>query len=114
MSKNADDFSRAFYPFLHEDDQKKSPELTKGLTEELRFSLLEKVRESDEVRARFFEDNGDAILAKSLAMAKAFHRGGKLLVCGNGGSSTDAQHIRRRVHAPDHGRTPCSARDLFV
>ncbi len=90
MSKNADDFSRAFYPFLYDDnDKKKTPELT----EELRFSLLEKVRESDEVRARFFEDNGDAILAKSLAMAKAFQRGGKLLVCGNGGSSTDAQHI---------------------
>ncbi len=89
MSKNADDFSRAFYPFLHDDDKKKSPELR----EELRFSLLEKVRESDEVRAKFFEDNGDAILAKSLAMARAFNRGGKLLVCGNGGSATDAQHI---------------------
>ena len=26
-------------------------------------------------------------------MAKAFHRGRKLLVCGNGGSATDAQHV---------------------
>jgi D-sedoheptulose 7-phosphate isomerase len=84
----ADDFSRAFYPFLHEED-KQSPELTDGL----RFSLLEKVRESDEVRARFFADNADAMLAAALQMAKAFHRGGKLLVCGNGGSATDAQHI---------------------
>ncbi|MCA1626558.1 MAG: SIS domain-containing protein, partial [Acidobacteria bacterium] len=66
-----------------------SPELM----EELRFSLLEKVRESDEVRAKFFEENKDAILAASLQMAKAFHRGSKLLVCGNGGSSTDAQHV---------------------
>ncbi|MGB8507004.1 MAG: SIS domain-containing protein [Pyrinomonadaceae bacterium] len=89
MSEPAgDDFSRAFYPFLHGDD-KKSPELT----EELRFSLLEKVRESDEVRARFFADNEEAILAASLRMARSFHRGGKLLVCGNGGSATDAQHI---------------------
>ncbi|MDT7543418.1 MAG: D-sedoheptulose 7-phosphate isomerase [Acidobacteriota bacterium] len=89
MSKAAgDDFSRAFYPFLHEDN-KKSPELT----EELRFSLLEKVRESDEVRARFFADNEEAILAASLQMARSFHRGGKLLVCGNGGSATDAQHV---------------------
>ncbi len=89
MSKAAsDEFSRAFYPFLHED--KKKPQ---ELTEELRFSLLEKIRESDEVRAKFFEDNKDAILAASLQMAKAFHRGGKLLVCGNGGSATDAQHI---------------------
>ncbi|CAN5272532.1 MAG: D-sedoheptulose-7-phosphate isomerase [Pyrinomonadaceae bacterium] len=88
MSKTVGDFSRAFYPFLHE-DKKESPELM----EELRFSLLEKVRESDEVRAKFFEENKDAILAASLGMAKAFHRGGKLLVCGNGGSSTDAQHV---------------------
>ena len=88
MSKTTDDFSRAFYPFLHEDN-KRSPELT----EQLRFSLLEKVRESDEVRSRFFADNEDAILAAALQMAKSFHRGGKMLVCGNGGSATDAQHI---------------------
>jgi D-sedoheptulose 7-phosphate isomerase len=88
VSKTSEDFSRAFYPFLHEDD-KKPPELTA----ELRFSLLEKVRESDEVRARFFEDNKDAILAAALEMARSFHHGGKLLVCGNGGSATDAQHI---------------------
>ena len=88
MTKNVEDFSRAFYSFLH-DDERKSPELA----EELRFSLLEKVRESDEVRAKFFDENSDAILAASLAMAQSFYRGGKLLVCGNGGSATDAQHI---------------------
>ncbi len=88
MSKSAEDFSRTFYSFLHEDERRPAE-----LTEELRFSLLEKVRESDDVRAKFFEENTDAILAASLVMAKAFHRGGKLLVCGNGGSSTDAQHI---------------------
>ncbi len=88
MSKTSEDFSRVFYPFLHK-DERKSPELT----EDLRFSLLQKVRESDEVRARFFEINADEILASSLQMAKSFHRGGKLLVCGNGGSATDAQHI---------------------
>ena len=87
-SEIGEDFSRAFYSFLHEDKAK-----PQELTEELRFSLLEKVRESDEVRAKFFDENSDAILAASLAMAKSFHRGGKLLVCGNGGSSTDAQHV---------------------
>jgi D-sedoheptulose 7-phosphate isomerase len=88
MAKTVDDFSRAFYPFLHEDDKK-----PQDLQEELRFSLLEKVRESVEVKQRFFEANADAILDASLAMAKTFQRGGKLLVCGNGGSATDAQHI---------------------
>ncbi|MDT5122190.1 MAG: D-sedoheptulose 7-phosphate isomerase [Acidobacteriota bacterium] len=89
MSKAANDFSRAFYPFLHDDEEKKPQELM----EELRFSLTEKARESVDVKTRFFEENKDTILAASLEMAKAFQRGRKLLVCGNGGSATDAQHI---------------------
>ncbi|MDT4954657.1 MAG: D-sedoheptulose 7-phosphate isomerase [Acidobacteriota bacterium] len=89
MSKAAsEDFSRAFYPFLHEDNKK-----PQEMMEDLRFSLMEKVRESVEVKSKFFEENKDTILAASLQMAKAFKRGGKLLVCGNGGSATDAQHI---------------------
>jgi D-sedoheptulose 7-phosphate isomerase len=88
MAKTVEDFSRAFYPFLHEDDRK-----PQELIEGLRFSLMEKARESAEVKTRFFESNKDAILQASLAMAKAFHRGRKMLVCGNGGSATDAEHI---------------------
>src|SRR5436305_9618314 len=88
MAKTVEDFSRAFYPFLHDDDKK-----PQDLQEELRFSLLEKARESVEVKQRFFQENADAILDASLAMAKTFQRGGKLLVCGNGGSATDAQHV---------------------
>ncbi|MBA3766302.1 MAG: SIS domain-containing protein [Acidobacteria bacterium] len=89
MSKAAsDEFSRAFYPFLHEDER--APQ---DLMESMRFSLLEKARESVDVKTRFFEENKDTILAASLEMAKAFHRGRKMLVCGNGGSATDAQHI---------------------
>lgn len=88
MTKAIEDFSQSFYPFLHEDN-KKSPDLM----EELRFSLLEKARESVEVKQKFFEENKSEILNASLAIAKAFHRGRKLLVCGNGGSATDAQHV---------------------
>ena len=88
MGKTAEDFSRSFYPFLHDD----APE-PQDLMKELRFSLLEKARESVEVKSKFFEDNRDTILAAALSMAKAFHRGRKLLVCGNGGSATDAQHV---------------------
>lgn len=88
MGKAAEDFSRAFYPFLH-DDTNKSQDLMK----QLRFSLMEKARESVEVKTAFFEANKDAVLAASLALAKAFQSGRKLLVCGNGGSATDAQHV---------------------
>jgi D-sedoheptulose 7-phosphate isomerase len=88
MSKIGEDFSRAFYPFLHE--PAKEPQ---ELMDELRFSLLEKAKESVDVKTRFFEANKDTILAASLQMARSFNRGRKLLVCGNGGSATDAQHV---------------------
>lgn len=88
MSEMVDDFSRAFYPFLHESEKK-----PQELMEELRFSLTEKARESMEVKHRFFEENKNSILAASLDTARAFHHGHKMLVCGNGGSATDAQHI---------------------
>jgi hypothetical protein len=48
---DVDNFSRAFYPFLHE--EQKQPE---QLLEDLGFSLLEKARESGEVKARFFAE----------------------------------------------------------
>ncbi|MEW6126057.1 MAG: SIS domain-containing protein [Acidobacteriota bacterium] len=88
MTKSLEDFSRAFYPFLH-DEEKKPQELMAAL----RFSLSEKARESVAVKEQFFANNQDAILAASLALAKAFYHGRKLLVCGNGGSATDAEHI---------------------
>lgn len=88
MAKTVEDFSRSFYPFLHEDDRK-----PQELIEEMRFSLMEKARESVEVKQAFFQSNKDTILAASLAIAKAYHRGRKMLVIGNGGSATDAQHI---------------------
>ena len=88
MSDKAKDFSQVFYPFLHED--KKAPgEFLAGL----RFSLLEKARESAQIKTNFFAENQDRILEASLRLAQAFHNGHKLLVCGNGGSATDAQHV---------------------
>ena len=88
MTEPAEDFSRTFYPSLHREGRE-----LRGLMEELRFSLAEKAREGAEVKTKFFEENADAVLAASLALAKSFQRGGKLLVCGNGGSATDAQHV---------------------
>jgi D-sedoheptulose 7-phosphate isomerase len=89
MGKAAEDFSRSFYPFLHETEKKEPQELMA----ELSFSLLEKARESVEVKSKFFEENKETILAASLVMARSFHQGRKMLVGGNGGSATDAQHV---------------------
>ena len=88
MSDKVQDFSQVFYPFLHE-----HRELPRDFIKGLRFSLLEKARESAQVKTAFFEENQDLILKASLILARAFHHGRKLLVCGNGGSATDAQHV---------------------
>lgn len=43
--------------------------------------------------ARDFVDQAENVAATCHAMALRFHRGGKLVVFGNGGPSTDAQHV---------------------
>ena len=109
MPDKLDDFSRAFYPFLHPDDRKPA-DLIGDLMKDLRFSLMEKVRESAEVKTRFFEVNHDAILNASLAIARAYHENHKMLVCGNGGSATDAQHVAVEfMHPITVGRKALSA-----
>jgi D-sedoheptulose 7-phosphate isomerase len=110
----SDDFSRAFYPFLHEGEKPSG-----DLMDELRFSLMEKARESVSAKVAFFEENGDEILAASLALARSFRRGNKMLVCGNGGSATDAQHVAVEfMHPITVGRVAlpaiCLANDMAM
>ncbi len=54
--------------------------------------ILEKARESAEVKVRFFEENAAALAACARALAERFQAGGRLLTLGNGGSATDAEH----------------------
>src|ERR1700683_867987 len=42
---------------------------------------------------RHLAGQADAVAAACHAMAVRFHRGGKLVVFGTGGASTDAQHV---------------------
>jgi D-sedoheptulose 7-phosphate isomerase len=102
MSKTAEDFSKTFYPFLHEDEERREghDDLPDSFIDELSYALAAKARESAEVKTHFFEENKGAILQASLAMARAFRRGGKLLVCGNGGSATDAGHVATEFMHP--------------
>lgn len=44
-------------------------------------------------KEKFFEENADKVVQLAEEMAKAFNRGNKLLVMGNGGSACDAQHV---------------------
>lgn len=49
--------------------------------------------ESAEVKRRLVETGGNSILAAADLIAETFRSGGKVLLCGNGGSAADCQHL---------------------
>ena len=66
----------------------------------MKDAILRKTRESAEVKEAFFRAEAARIEALARAMAGAFARGGRLLVMGNGGSATDAQHVALEFFHP--------------
>ncbi len=61
--------------------------------ERWRDFAMTQFRQSIETPTRFFEENADKVSQACFEMAKRFQRGGRLLVFGNGSSTTDAQHV---------------------
>jgi len=59
----------------------------------MKDKIMKAFADSAEVKKHFAEDNADAIIDVARLLAEAFNRGNKLLLFGNGGSSTDASHI---------------------
>ncbi|HLL75457.1 MAG TPA: SIS domain-containing protein, partial [Pyrinomonadaceae bacterium] len=51
------------------------------------------VAESIEAKRRYFAEHAEEVVRAASMIAAAFSAGGKILLCGNGGSSTDAQHV---------------------
>ncbi|MGB8508009.1 MAG: D-sedoheptulose 7-phosphate isomerase [Pyrinomonadaceae bacterium] len=51
------------------------------------------VADSLEVKRRYFDAHAAEIARASQIIADCFAAGGKILICGNGGSAADAQHI---------------------
>ena len=51
------------------------------------------VAHSIEVKRRYFAEHAGDVVHAADIIAASFRAGGKVLLCGNGGSSTDAQHI---------------------
>ncbi|HEX8721413.1 MAG TPA: SIS domain-containing protein [Pyrinomonadaceae bacterium] len=68
-----------------------------NITEVLRPEAAEHIRtavsESVAVKRRFFDEHAADVASAAQMIAAAFAEGGKLLICGNGGSAADAQHI---------------------
>ena len=64
------------------------------MTFDRRIDTIEKhLSESIQVKQQMLSDCGEAILAAADLIGAAFGRGNKLLLCGNGGSAADCQHM---------------------
>lgn len=55
--------------------------------------ILEHAEQGAELRRRFFAANAGLVAGMALRLALTLARGNKLLICGNGGSAADAQHM---------------------
>jgi len=68
---------------------RKSHSKTDAISRKIRTHL----RESAEVKNLIIDQNLSSILSAAHLIAGAFKAGGKLLLCGNGGSAADCQHL---------------------
>ena len=67
------------------------------------------VRESLNVKSRFFEENRDRIVETAAKLAQVLKSGHKVLFFGNGGSAADAQHLASELvgrFGPDRPALP--------
>jgi len=59
----------------------------------MKEQVIKAFEESAEVKRRFVREHADRIVQVAQLIARAFREGRKVLLFGNGGSSTDASHI---------------------
>ena len=59
----------------------------------MKEKILKEFKESIVVKEKFIREHLDAVVEVSKAIATAFNEGNKLILFGNGGSSSDASHI---------------------
>ena len=92
------------YPFLHGKTQDE-----KKLDAELLQSVADKAADSRDTNARFFAEQGEALVATARTIAGAYRGGGRLFAMGNGGSSCDAAHIAVEFNHPVTAGRPALA-----
>jgi D-sedoheptulose 7-phosphate isomerase len=98
----------ALYPFLAGTRQDATQ-----MDAALLRSIEEKARDGRDTSARFFAEQGAALLAAARALAGVFEGGGRLFTMGNGGSSCDAAHIAVEfLHPVTAGRPALSVVNL--
>ncbi len=55
--------------------------------------IQEQFDEAKRVKEEFFATHGDKLIETARLMGECLNQGGKILICGNGGSASDAQHF---------------------
>ncbi|MEN9723851.1 MAG: sedoheptulose 7-phosphate isomerase [Pseudomonadota bacterium] len=55
--------------------------------------LIQTSQESTAIREQFLRTQGEDLVRASKLIATSLQKGGKVLICGNGGSAADAQHL---------------------
>ena len=104
MSTGNDPFSRLLYPMLSE-----QPAADPSLLAALAAAPLQKSAESNELRRRLVAERGADIAACARALSNAIVSGGRVLVCGNGGSATSAADMVGEMMHPAAGRAEVPA-----
>ncbi len=99
--------SSFLYPFLGKGQQP-----LEEVVEEVQGSMLQKMQETNSLRASAAETEAGAISEVARAVSGRLKRGGKLIAFGNGGSATDANDFVADCVEPPPGLTPVAAVSL--
>ena len=97
------------YPFLGTEKQG-----TAGLAAEVASSIVMKVHDDTRLRESLAREQAEPIAATTHAMHDRLHRGGKIIVFGNGGSATDANDFAIDCVLPPSGYQSIPAASLSL
>jgi D-sedoheptulose 7-phosphate isomerase len=101
--------ARFLYPFLGKKKQE-----TMDVVAEAAASILMKVRDDSLLRAQVAREESEKIGNAAIAIRERIHRGGKLILFGNGGSATDANDFTIDCVMPPAGYEPIPAVSLSM
>ena len=99
--------SSFLYPFLGKGQQP-----LEEVVEEVQGSMLQKMQETNRLRATASETESGAISETAAALYERLTRGGKLIAFGNGGSATDANDLVADCVDPPQDLRPIPAVSL--
>ena len=99
--------SSFLYPFLGKGQQP-----LEEVVEQVQGSMLQKMQETNSLRAIASETESGAISETAAAVSERLRRGGKLIAFGNGGSATDANDLVADCVDPPAGLAPIPAVSL--